>query len=61
LNRYPLLSKLLMIGLLMALLAVPLAMVRGTVAERAAYRDAATESVARAHAGEQVITGPVIW
>lgn len=60
-NRYPLLSKLLMIGLLMALLAVPLAMVRGTVAERAAYRDAATDSVARAHAGEQVITGPVVW
>jgi inner membrane protein len=60
-NRYPLLSKLLMIGLLMALLAVPLALVREAVTERSAYRQAATEEVAAAHAGPQTLIGPVMW
>ncbi len=60
-NKYPLLSKLLLIGFLMALLAVPLALVRDVIAERSAHRQAATQEVARAHAGPQTITGPVLW
>lgn len=60
-NRFPLLSKLLIIGFLMALLAIPLALVREAIAERTAYRDSATSEVARAHAGPQTITGPVLW
>ena len=60
-NKHPLLSKLLIIGFLMALLAIPLAFVREAIAERTAYRDSATSEVARAHAGPQTITGPVLW
>ena len=60
-NKYPLLSKLLLIGFLMALLAIPLALVRGVVAERSAHRQEATQEVARAHAGPQTVTGPVLW
>jgi inner membrane protein len=60
-NKYPLLSKLLLIGFLMALLAIPLALVRDIIAERTATRFDATEEVARAHAGPQTITGPVLW
>ena len=60
-NKYPLLSKLLLIGFLMALLAIPLALVRDIIAGRTATRFDATEEVARAHAGPQTITGPVLW
>lgn len=60
-NKNPLLSKLLLIGLLMALLTIPLALVYDVIAERIAYREDATREVARAHAGEQTITGPVLW
>ena len=60
-TRHPLLSKILIIGLLMAMLALALAMVRNVVAERSAYRQAATDEVAAAHAGAQTISGPVIW
>jgi inner membrane protein len=61
LNRYPLLSKLLMIGLLMFVFAIALALVRDTVTERSAYRQAATVEVSAAHAGAQTISGPVLW
>ena len=60
-NKHPLLSKLLIIGFLMALLAIPLALVRDVIAERTANRHDATQAVARAHAGAQTITGPVLW
>jgi len=60
-NRYPLLSKLLLIAFLMVLLAIPMSLVREIIAERTAYRASATEEVARAHAGPQTITGPVLW
>ncbi|MBE0586627.1 MAG: inner membrane CreD family protein, partial [Hydrogenophaga sp.] len=60
-NKYPLMSKLLVIGFLMVLLAIPLMMVRDVIAERSANRHDATEEVARAHAGAQTLTGPVIW
>ncbi|MDO9166123.1 MAG: inner membrane CreD family protein, partial [Rhodoferax sp.] len=54
-------SKLLVFGFLMVLLAIPLMMVRDVIAERSANRHDATEEVARAHAGAQILTGPVIW
>lgn len=60
-NKYPLLSKLLLIGLLMALLAIPLVLVREVIDERSAYRQQAAAEVARAHAGPQTLTGPVLW
>ena len=60
-HKYPLLSKLLLIGFLMVLLAIPLSLVRDVIAERTANRFNATQEVARAHAGPQTITGPVLW
>lgn len=59
-NRNPLLSKVAVIGLLMLLLAVPLLMVRGLIEERSAHRAEAETEVARAHAGQQVLVGPVL-
>jgi inner membrane protein len=60
-SKYPLLSKTLVIGLLMLLLMIPLMLVLDVVQERASYRDAAAADVAQAHAGPQVITGPVLY
>jgi inner membrane protein len=60
-SKYPLLSKTLVIGLLMLLLMIPLMMVLDVVQERASYRNSAAADVARAHAGPQVITGPVLY
>ncbi|QHE87084.1 cell envelope integrity protein CreD [Hydrogenophaga sp. BPS33] len=60
-NKYPLLSKVMVIGLLMLLLSIPLLMVRGAIEERSMNREAATQDVARAHAGEQTLTGPVLY
>lgn len=59
-NRFPLLSKTAVIGLLMVLLLVPLAMVRDVIQERTQHRETATREVARAHAGAQTLTGPVL-
>jgi inner membrane protein len=60
LNKYPLLSKTLIIGFLMLLLAIPLEMVSGVIGERTKNRAQATSEVARAHAGAQRLTGPVL-
>ncbi|MGM9425467.1 cell envelope integrity protein CreD [Hydrogenophaga sp. MI9] len=59
-NRFPLLSKTAIIGFLMVLLLIPLSMVREVIAERTQNREQATREVARAHAGEQTLTGPVL-
>lgn len=59
-NRNPLLSKVAVIGLLMLLLAVALLMVRGLIEERSAHRAEAEMEVARAHAAQQVLVGPVL-
>lgn len=61
LNKYPLLSKVLVIAVLMALLAIPLAMVRGLIHERSQHREDAAHEVARAHAGPQQLSGPVLY
>jgi len=59
-NKYPLLSKTLVIGFLMLLLSIPLMMVRDVIQERSMNRRAATQEVARAHSGSQTLTGPVL-
>lgn len=59
-NRFPLLSKTAVIGLLMLLLLIPLSMVRDVIEERTQNREQATHEVARAHAGTQTLTGPVL-
>ncbi|MDG5977100.1 hypothetical protein H010_17691 [Hydrogenophaga taeniospiralis CCUG 15921] len=59
-NKYPLLSKTLVIGFLMLLLSIPLMMVRDVIQERSMNRNAATQAVARAHSGGQTLTGPVL-
>ncbi|WP_332751622.1 cell envelope integrity protein CreD [Hydrogenophaga sp.] len=60
-NKHPLLSKLLVIFSLMLLLSIPLLMVFDVIQERSAYRDEAATEVARAHAGAQTLTGPVLY
>lgn len=59
-NKHPLMSKLLVIFSLILLLSIPLLMVFDTIQERSAYRNDAASEVARAHAGAQTITGPVL-
>lgn len=59
-NRYPLLSKTALIGFLMVLLMFPLSLVHDLILERTQNREQATREVARAHAGEQTLTGPVL-
>lgn len=59
-NRFPLLSKTAVIGFLMLLLLIPLAMVSDLVRERTEHREHARQEVARAHAGTQTLTGPVL-
>jgi inner membrane protein len=60
LNKFPLLSKTLIIGFLMLLLIIPLEMVRDVIRERTMNRTQATTEVARAHAGAQTLCGPVL-
>ncbi|QCB45971.1 cell envelope integrity protein CreD [Hydrogenophaga sp. PAMC20947] len=59
-NKYPLLSKTLVIGFLMMLLTIPLMLVRDVIEERSANRRFAAAEVARASAGEQTVVGPVL-
>ena len=59
-NKYPLLSKTLVIGFLMLLLTIPLMMVRDVIQERSDNRRFAANEVARASAGEQTVVGPVL-
>lgn len=52
--------KALAVGALVILLLIPLAMIRGTIHERQAYRQEAVASVAGSHAGAQVLAAPVL-
>ncbi|MCE2949733.1 MAG: cell envelope integrity protein CreD [Betaproteobacteria bacterium] len=58
-NRH-LVLKTLAIGLLVLLLLVPLALIQGTIEERASYRMQVQQEVAATHAGAQVVAGPVL-
>lgn len=55
-----LLLRFLTVGGLVLLLLVPLTMIRGTIAERTAYRAQAVRSIAQSYAGEQTVAGPVL-
>jgi inner membrane protein len=52
--------KLLAIGIVVLLLAVPILSIRGLVTERQTYRDGAVQEIARGSGLAQVITGPVL-
>lgn len=47
------------LGMTLAIL-VPLAMIRGTIGERQAYRQQAVADIARSYAGAQAMSGPVL-
>ena len=59
-SQKPLLLKMLVIGALALVLLVPLAMVQGLVAERAALKHEVVRSVAQSAAGTQRVTLPVL-
>lgn len=52
--------KLLLIGILMAIIAVPLMMIESTIYERSRYRDEAVASVTQDSVGAQTLSGPLI-
>lgn len=52
--------RLLLIGVLLLLLNIPIAMVRGVVEERAARRDQASADILSAWGGKQSLTGPIL-
>lgn len=54
------LAKLLTLGLITLLLAIPLAMIGGLVKERGLTRQNAAHELAQAHAGPQTLLGPVL-
>jgi inner membrane protein len=56
--RYAL--KAALVGFLMLVLLVPLAMINGTIKERANYRQEAVTKIAESFAGPQLLAGPVL-
>jgi len=58
--KYPLIKKVLMIGLLAILLMIPLMMIEDVVYERSAYRDQARYSIAQSWTAEQQLLGPLL-
>lgn len=52
--------KIAMVVVLVLAILIPLAMIRGTIAERQQYRQQAVDEVTRSYAGEQGIAGPVL-
>lgn len=58
--KYPLIKKVLMIGLLAGLLMIPLMMIKDVVHERSAYRDQARYSIAQSWTAEQQLLGPLL-
>ena len=52
--------KIAMVIVLVLAILIPLAMIRGTIAERQQYRQQAVDEVTRSYAGEQGLAGPVL-
>ena len=52
--------KIAMVVVLVLAILIPLAMIRGTIAERQQYRQQAVDEVTRSYAGEQGLAGPVL-
>lgn len=59
-NRYPLFSKTLMIGLLALLLLIPLSMIESKISERKALQYGVQEDIARSAAKPQTLSGPYL-
>lgn len=59
-NRYPLLSKTLMIGLLALLLLIPLSMIQSKISERKMLQGQVQEDIARSASGPQTMSGPYL-
>lgn len=59
-NRFPLLSKALMVGALIVLLGVPLMMINGVIGGRQHYHRLAVQRVAASSAGAQALAAPVL-
>ncbi len=55
-----LIIKVILIGLLMAIIAIPLAMIDSTISERIRFRNEAIRSIANDSVGEQMLVGPVL-
>ncbi|HSI96357.1 MAG: cell envelope integrity protein CreD [Methylophilaceae bacterium] len=59
-NRYPLLSKTLMIGLLALILLIPLGMIESKISERKTLQHSVQEDIARSAARPQTLSGPYL-
>jgi inner membrane protein len=59
-NRYPLLSKTLMIGLLALILLIPLGMIESKISERKTLQQSVQEDIARSAARPQTLSGPYL-
>ena len=57
----PLLAKIALIALVAALLEIPVAMIRGLIAERRQARDGVLAEIARGSGGAQALAGPVLY
>ena len=55
-----LLLKSIVVALLIAAILIPLGMIRGTIAERQAYRQQAVAAIAESYAGPQTLVGPLL-
>jgi inner membrane protein len=59
-NRYPLLSKTLMIGFLALLLLIPLGMIESKISERKALQESVQQDIAQKSARSQMLYGPYL-
>lgn len=59
-NRYPLLSKILMIGLLALILLIPLGMIESKIFERKTLQQSVQEDIARSASRPQTLSGPYL-
>lgn len=59
-NRFPLLSKTLMIGLLTLLLLIPLGMIESKISERQFLQTSVQREIARSSSGAQTVSGPFL-
>lgn len=59
-NRYPLLSKTLMIGLLALILLIPLGMIESKIFERKTLQQSVQEDIARSASRPQTLSGPYL-
>lgn len=59
-NRFPLLSKIMMIGFLALILLIPLGMIESKISERSALQQSVQDDIARSSARPQTLSGPYL-